>query len=85
MTSREKQFIADFKDVVVTLSDKHLFTPHYLIPSGIMEASDTDCSNDRKYCMFGIDEVPGHQLLRETLLQICVWKTGQDINDTLLW
>jgi len=85
MTSREKQFVADFKDVVHSLEDKHLFTPHYLIQSGMMEASDKDCSNDRKYCMFGVNGVPGKQLLRESLLQICVWKTGQDINDHLLW
>jgi len=85
MTSREKQFIADFKDVVKSLEDKHLFTPHYQISSGMMEASDSDCSNDRKYCMFGNEGVPGHQLLKETLLQLCVSKTGLSINDTLLW
>jgi len=85
MTSREKQFVADFRNVVLFLEDKQLFTPHYLISSGMMEASDKDCSNDRKYCMFGIDGVSGSQLLRETLLQICVWKTGDDINDNLLW
>jgi len=85
MSSREVQFIADFKDVVYSLEDKTLFTPHYLIYNGMMEASDNDCTNDRKYCMFGVDGVSGSQLLRETLLQICVWKTGQDINDNLLW
>jgi len=85
MTSREKQFVSDFKDVVISLKDKHLFTPHYLIYNGMMEASDNDCSNDRKYCMYGIDGVPGWQLLRETLLQICVWKTGSQMNDSLLW
>jgi len=85
MTSREVQFVADFKDVVYSLEDKTLFTPHYLIYSGMMEASDNDCTNDRKYCMFGVEGVSGNELLRETLLQICVWKAGQDINDNLLW
>jgi len=85
MTSREKQFVTDFKDVVFSLEDKHLFTPHYLVYDGMMEASDNDCTNDRKYCMFGLEGVSGSQLLREALLQICVWKTGQNINDNLLW
>lgn len=85
MTSRELQFVSDFKDVVHSLEDKHLFTPHYHIHLGMMEASEVDCSNDRKYCMFGINEVPGNQLLKETLTQICIYKTGQEINDYLLW
>jgi len=85
MTSREQQFILDFKDVVHSLEDKHLFTPHYHIHLGMMEASEEDCSNDRKYCMFGINEVPGNKLLKETLTQICIYKTGQEINDYLLW
>jgi len=85
MTSREKQFVADFKDVVSTLEDKHLFTPHYKISNGMMEASEEDCSNNRKYCIFGVGGVPGNQLLRETLTQICLWKIGQDLADSLIW
>jgi len=78
------RFVADFKDVVSSLKDKHLFTPHYEINVGMMEASKNDCSNDGKYCMFGVNGVPGNQLLRETLLQICVWKVGQNVDDHLL-
>jgi len=85
MTSREKQFIADFKDVAYSLENKHLFTPHYEIKSGMMEASEEDCSNNRKYCTFGVNGVPGNKLLRETLKQICVWKTGQTLMDFVLW
>jgi len=85
MTSREQQFVVDFKSVVQSLGDKHLFTPHYDIKKGMMEATENDCTNQLKYCMFGISDVPGGQLLRETLTQICIWKTGQEINDNLLW
>jgi len=85
MMSREKQFVADFRFVAVSLEDKHLFTPHYEIQTGMMEAAESDCSNDRKYCMFGVNGVAGNELLRETLMQICVRKTGRDINDHLLW
>jgi len=50
-----------------------------------MEASRKDCSNDGKYCMFSVRGVAGTQLLRETLTQICIWKTGEVVNDALLW
>jgi len=85
MSSREKSFVMDFKEAVQSLEDKHLFTPHYLINVGMMEASMDDCSNDRKYCLFSVNGVPGKQLLGETLTQKCVWRVGQNMNDTLLW
>jgi len=85
MSSREKRFVMDVKEVVQSLGDKQLFTPHYMINAGIMEASVEDCSNDRKYCSFSVNGVPGRQLLNESLTQLCVWKFGQNTNDTLLW
>jgi len=72
MSSREKSFVMDFKEAVQSLEDKHLFTPHYYINVGMMEASMDDCSNDRKYCLFSVNGVAGKQLLRETLTQKCV-------------
>jgi len=85
MSSVEKMFVVSLKDVVQSLGDKILFTPHYFINEGMMEASDNDCSNDRKYCSFSVNGVPGKQLLKESLNQLCVWNFGQSINDTLLW
>jgi len=85
MTSREQQFVVSFKSVLHLLGDKHLFTPHYDIQLAMAEASEDDCSNELKYCMYGINDVPGRELLRETLTQICIYKTGQDTNDNLLW
>jgi len=85
MTSREQQFVVSFKSVLHYLGDKHLFTPHYDLQLGMAEASEEDCSNELKYCMYGINDVPGRELLRETLTQICIFKTGQDTNDNLLW
>jgi len=85
MSSGEKRFVHDLKDVVRSLGETQLFTPHYTISTGMLEASNEDCSNDRKYCMFSPSGITGNQLLRETLTQICVYKAGQDLNDTLLW
>jgi len=85
MSSVEKMFVVDLKDAVQSLGDKILFTPHYFINDGLMEASDNDCNNDRKYCSFSVNGVPGKQLLKESLNQLCMWKFGQSINDTLLW
>jgi len=78
-------FVSEFKYVVQSLGDSQLFTPHYAIHRGMIEASREDCSNDGKYCMFSLLGVPGRQLLSETLTQICVWEAGKVINDSLLW
>jgi len=85
LSSTEMAFVSDFKDVVESLGDSQLFTPHYAIHRGMMEASRKDCSNDGKYCMFSLNNIPGRQLLRETLTQICVRKAGEVDNDSLLW
>jgi len=85
LSSREKRFVRDLEEVVRSCGDTQLFTPHYAVDIGMLEAFDNDCSNDQKYCMFSPSGITGSQLLKETLTQICVWKTGQDLNDTLLW
>jgi len=85
MSSKEKQFVADFRKVVDLLGDSDFFTPHYLIQNGMLEAADEDCSNDRKYCVFGVTGAPGKEVLEEILNQICVWKFGDEVNDNLVW
>jgi len=84
MSSKEKQFVADFRKVVDLLGDSDFFTPHYLIQNGMLEAADEDCSNDRKYCVFGVTGAPGKEVLEEILNQICVWKFGDEVNDNLV-
>jgi len=82
---REKSFFLDFKDVVQALGAKQIFKPHYIINEGVTEASEKDCSNDLRYCSFSVNGVSGKQFLTEWLTQICVWRIGQNMNDTLLW
>lgn len=85
MSSREKKFVAEFREVVELLGEKYFFTPHYWIQNGMLEAADADCSNDRKYCVFSTSGVPGNKLLKEILNQICIWKFGEEANDHLVW
>jgi len=85
MTSREAKFIRDFKEVARAFGNKTLFTPHYNIASGMMEASDDDCTNGRKYCLFGWNGVQGKYVIKESLVQHCIWKWGQDNAAPMAW
>jgi len=84
MSSTEILFVSKFRDVVQSLGDSLLFTPHYGIQRGMREAAKKDCSNNGKYCMISVNGVPGVELLRESLTQICVREAGVVVSDTLL-
>jgi len=59
MTSTERKFVIDFKEVVQALGDLVQFSPHYDIHAGVVEAAEKDCSNVHKYCYFGNSGVSG--------------------------